>query len=433
MRAREFLLVPLCATGCVPSEVSDTEPILVGVSLPITGDFGEAGTRHLKGYRVCVREINERGGLLGRRVDLRFSDNASDPELSAAQHFELIDDPEIDMLFGTFSTLLGYPASALAHEAGFVYPMPSSAARRVYERGFSNIFYFQQKPAEDYARSPLNALSYYITRSGGVFPSSAGVVWLDDTFGGAVKDGLLGNPAVPIPGSDPPRFFEVHSALSDFGITPENTFTHAFSDPPTETEWQALREGISLAAPEILFAAMSSPEQAVRLVRELRDNTGYQPNALWITQGTQVSFVDELGDAVNGILHQASWHPAIDQPSVLAGRPYSNSQFISAYETDFRDDADEDVAIAFAVCQGMEQAVRATGGTDNEAMAQWLHDRSPEDPVRTIMGEFSWDSRGLPINRDFLMAQWQEQSLEFVYPTDEFAGTVPMLWPKPQW
>ena len=41
------------------------------------------------------------------------------------------------------------------------------------------------------------------------------------------------------------------------------------------------------------------------------------------------------------------------------------------------------------------QVVRATGSVDDQTM-DWLHTRTPEDPVKTVLGNFGMDDRGLP-------------------------------------
>jgi branched-chain amino acid transport system substrate-binding protein len=95
--------------------------------------------------------------------------------------------------------------------------------------------------------------------------------------------------------------------------------------------------------------------------------------------------------------------------------------------------ADEDGAIPFALCQGIEQAVRATEGTDNAAIRDWFASRTEDDPVKTILGDFYWNDQGLPEARSFLMTQWQGGELKFVYPTDEFPGVADFIYPKPEW
>jgi branched-chain amino acid transport system substrate-binding protein len=66
-------------------------------------------------------------------------------------------------------------------------------------------------------------------------------------------------------------------------------------------------------------------------------------------------------------------------------------------------------------------------------MAQWFRDRTEDDPVRTILGDFHWDERGLPIGRNLLLNQWQDGTLEFVFPVEEGLETVDLIFPKPEW
>jgi len=78
-----------------------------------------------------------------------------------------------------------------------------------------------------------------------------------------------------------------------------------------------------------------------------------------------------------------------------------------------------DAAIPLAVCQGMEQAIRATENVDNETLMEWLRARTADEPVKTVLGDFYWDEWGLPIDRPFLLVQWQNGE--------------PILYPKPDW
>jgi branched-chain amino acid transport system substrate-binding protein len=118
---------------------------------------------------------------------------------------------------------------------------------------------------------------------------------------------------------------------------------------------------------------------------------------------------------------------------MLNGKEFTNQMFLDAFKAKFGAEAGEDEAIPFALCQGIEQAVRTTGSTDNTVLRDWLAARTAGDPVKTILGDFYWDERGLPINKSFIMTQWQDGKLEFVYPTDAFPGVKPLVYPKPEW
>jgi branched-chain amino acid transport system substrate-binding protein len=159
----------------------------------------------------------------------------------------------------------------------------------------------------------------------------------------------------------------------------------------------------------------------------------YQPLGVYLSQGSQLEFADALGETANGVTIHAAWHPAVQWEGLLAGEPYTNQDFQADFLEKFGREGDEDEAIPFALCQGIEQAVRATESTDNAEIIAWLKARTADDPVKTIIGDRYWDERGLPIDADFVMVQWQDGELAFVYPVGEFPGTSDLVWPKPEW
>ena len=82
--------------------------IKIGASLPLTGAFSIAGSKHEQGYQLCVDLINERGGILGEQVELILSDNRSDPATAINQYERFINVDGVDAVFGTFSSRLSF-------------------------------------------------------------------------------------------------------------------------------------------------------------------------------------------------------------------------------------------------------------------------------------------------------------------------------------
>jgi branched-chain amino acid transport system substrate-binding protein len=198
------------------------------------------------------------------------------------------------------------------------------------------------------------------------------------------------------------------------------------------SDWITLANAIKSSDAEMLFALITSPDEGIQLVRALQ-TVDYQPDAMFMSQGAQREFQEQLGDAAEGIMVHASWHPLANFTGELNGEPYTNEDFLNDFQAAYGRDADEDEAIPFALCQGMEQAVRATGSTDNTVLRDWLAARTAEEPVKTILGDFYWDERGLPIGKPFIMVQWQEGNLEFVYPQGAFPGVEELVFPKTEW
>ena len=175
------------------AEVMDEEPIVFASSLPLTGEFSGVGAKHKDGYEFCVEEINRLGGILGRDVEIIIEDNRSETETAVSQYERFINVENADVLFGTFSSLLGYPTSSLAEQNGMVMGLPSSGAMRVWARGYENIFYFQQLPAELTGSSIVDLVNHY-TETGVIDEplETAAVVDADDFFASAIANGFKG-------------------------------------------------------------------------------------------------------------------------------------------------------------------------------------------------------------------------------------------------
>jgi branched-chain amino acid transport system substrate-binding protein len=412
---------PAAEEEAAPEEM---EPIVIGSSLPLTGSFSIPGEKHQDGYQLCVNLINEAGGLLGRPVELLVSDNQSDAETAIAQFERFINQDEVDLIFGTFSSLITFPATSITEQAGMVHPIPSAAALRIYERGYDHLFYFQPNAAEYIGESPSMMLQDLV---GEDMPETAALVWADDFFANAIAAGLLGE-EVEVEGRDEPVDLSP-GGIAEAGM--EVVYTEQWPEQGF-SDWVTLANAIKSANPEMLFALVTSPDEGIQLVRALQ-TVDFQPKAMFMSQGAQREFEEQLGEAANGIMIHASWHPLANFTGELNGEPYTNEDFLNDFEEEFGRPADEDEAIPFALCQGMEQAVRATGSTDNAVIRDWLASRTAEEPVKTILGDFHWDERGLPVGKPFIMVQWQDQNLEFVYPQGAFPGVEELEFPKSEW
>src|SRR5215470_14674031 len=129
------------------SAAKDTTPIKIGASLPLTGDFSEPGKAAQQGYQVWEKMINDKGGLLGHPVKLVIKDDASNQNTVVSDYNALISGDKVDLLLGTFSSLLNLPASAVAERAKMLYVEPAGGNPDIFKRGFKTIFFAQQATA----------------------------------------------------------------------------------------------------------------------------------------------------------------------------------------------------------------------------------------------------------------------------------------------
>lgn len=396
--------------------------IKIGASLPLTGSFSIAGTKHQQGYQLCIDLINERGGIMGENVELIVSDNRSDPATAINQYERFINVDGVDAVFGTFSSRLTFPVANILARNGFVHPIPAGGALRIYTQGHKNLFYFQPDAAEYVGSSLRDMIRDLVDEADR--PKTAAVVAADDFFANAVEAGFLGLEVV-----DPADGSVVQDMAP--GYLAEAGIKVVYSEKwPEEgfNDWLNLANSIKRSEAELIVALTASAEEAVQLTRALQ-TVRATPKMVYYSQGTQAEFLEGTGEASEAILMHTSWHPAAPYVGLLAGEEFSNQDFAVAFQTAFDAAPDEDSAIPFAVCQGIEQAIIGAGSPDNAAMGEWLSARTADDPVRTILGRFNWSDIGLPEGKPFLMAQWNGGELQFVYPTDEFE-TSPLNNPK---
>ena len=393
--------------------------------MPLTGMFAVPGSKHLEGYKMCVDMINQNGGWLGKKVILLGIDNRSDTETAISQYERFINVDKVDLVFGTFSSKLTFPTSTILAKYNYTLPIPSGGALRIYRRGFKNLFYFQSNPAEYYGKQLLGVVQD--RASAGDQPTTVALVHADDFFANSIANGLLGN-KVKLPGSgklvedmSPGYIAQAGMKLVYHEQWPEEGFS----------DWLTLANSIKNSGAEMVIGMMASPEEAVQLTRALK-TVRHNPKHLMLTQGTQSEFLEGLGDATEGIMIYSAWHKDAPFQGTLAGKRMNNSDFVAKYKAMNGKLPDEDVAITFALCQGIDQAVNATRTVDNNRIMAWLHTRSSRNPVKTILGDYYWDATGLPINKQALIVQWQGRELKFIYPTNEFQAS-PIVSPKPAW
>lgn len=422
---KHLRLLALGAATAAMTVPAAAEKVTFGASLPLTGGFAINGEKHKEGYELCVDLVNEAGGLLGEPIEMVISDNQSSNETAQAQFERLINEDKVSALLGTFSSRITFPTTSIAEQNEMVYPVPSGVALQIYERGYKYVYNFQPNAAEYLGKSYAGLMADLVDPAD--MPKTAAVVYADDFYANAAVAGLTGAKRT-IAGTDTVIDLSP-GALADAGIEivleqqwPEEGFS----------DWIGLANTIKGTGAELVIGYTASPDEAIQLTRAFQ-TVAYQPKVVIMGQGTQQEYSDQLGGGAEGVLIGSAWHPAVEWVGTLGGEDFSNQDFIAAFNEKFGKDPDEDNAIPFATCQGMAQAIAATKSTDNKVLRDWLASRTAEEPVKTILGDFHWNEKGLPLDKPFLITQWQDGELKFVYPLGQFPGTADLIWPKPEW
>src|SRR3954453_11479838 len=82
------------------------ETIKIGVNEPLTGPFAASGTYVVNGARIAADEINAKGGVLGKKVELVIEDNKSNPTEAAAVTEKLVTRDKVPVIMGAWGSSL---------------------------------------------------------------------------------------------------------------------------------------------------------------------------------------------------------------------------------------------------------------------------------------------------------------------------------------
>jgi branched-chain amino acid transport system substrate-binding protein len=392
-----LVLVAYQSVAAVDQESKDdTGPIVIGVSLPVTGRRAEPGVAAKEGYAVWAAMVNEAGGLLGRKVELIVLDNGSEVGTIKADYERLINEYEVDLVVGSQSSQLVIPSSEVAAKYDYAYVEPAGGAEEVFNRGLTNIFFAQPAPA---ARQADAFALYILGLPAEERPQTFAIVTGDDPFALTVMARLKG-------------------LLADGGVEQVLELNY-----PLETDdFSDIASQVAVADPDLIVGGTTFPDSVGQVKAYME--VGYQPRFAFFTSGpaTPVGYREALGPATEGIFSAVSWFPE--------GKDYQNAEFVARYLEMFggsMGDVPEDAANAFTVGQIMQQAIEKIQSIDNAALIEELHRGS----YQTVVGPLSFDETGAP-QGSFMLLQWQGENFVIVGPKDR-AEVDPLPPPKPAW
>jgi branched-chain amino acid transport system substrate-binding protein len=128
MQRRTSLILLLAAVLVIPLAADAQKPIKVGMPMPLSGPAALFGEPASKGAMMFIEEINAKGGVLGRKLELLPRDSKADANEAVRQARELILKDNVDFLVGTLTSAEGPAVSVVAKEnkVVFIAPIPKT-------------------------------------------------------------------------------------------------------------------------------------------------------------------------------------------------------------------------------------------------------------------------------------------------------------------
>jgi branched-chain amino acid transport system substrate-binding protein len=152
-----FIVLALSVGHSVVAEAQ--APIRIGASLSKTGTYAELGQAVFRGYSVCLKHANEKGGVLGRRIELSVEDDQSQPATAAAIYERLITQDKVQAVLSPYSSPITDVVADLTEKHRMPMVAAGAVATSIWKKGRQFVFM---------ALSPVDA---YVE---GLFDTAAG-------------------------------------------------------------------------------------------------------------------------------------------------------------------------------------------------------------------------------------------------------------------
>ena len=136
------LVLFLAAVGlvAVPVLANAADVIKIGVTQPLTGAVAASGNYVVQGAKIAETWLNEKGGILGKKVQLIIEDNKSNPKEAVAAAEKLIVRDKVPVIMGAWSSTYTLAVMPKLVEYGIPMVVETSSSGKITTSGNPWIF-----------------------------------------------------------------------------------------------------------------------------------------------------------------------------------------------------------------------------------------------------------------------------------------------------
>ncbi|MBV8033411.1 MAG: amino acid ABC transporter substrate-binding protein [Betaproteobacteria bacterium] len=394
MRKALSFVAGLLLAGFAALASAQGNPIKIGMSMPQTGSLGAGGQAALLAIRMWVEDVNAKGGLLNRKVELVVYDDQTNPANTPGIYTKLLDVDKVDLLFAPYGTVPTAPIMPLVKQRGLL--LMGNFSFQV-NHTVKHDMWFNNAPWTD-ASSWFDGWITIGKRVGG---KTIAFLAADQEFAQNLANGA-------------------RELAKKAGL--QTVFDQNY--PPTTTDFSSLVRAIRQTNADLVFIA-SYPNDSVAIIRSVNE-IGIGSNVKLFGGGmVGLQFTPNmvnLGSLLNGVVNYNSYVPGLKYPGI--------DEFLKRYAQKAAEAKVDPLGFYlppfnYAMGQMVEQAVNGTKSLDQKKLAEYLHTHE----MQTIVGPIRYGPDGEWANPRVIQAQFQDVADKNM---DQFRqpGKQVILWPE---
>ena len=360
-----------------PAGAQSTAPIKIGFCMALSGGLAGGGKAALLAYQIWADEVNAKGGLLGRKVELVYYDDQSSPATVPGIYSKLLDIDKVDLVISGYATVIA--AAAMPAIIGRRKVFLSIGALAVNDQ-YNYDRYFQIFPNGPNAKFEISRGFFDLAASLDPKPKTVALVGADAEFSILALEGAREN-----------------AKKVGIKIVYDETY------PPNSVDFASVVRVIKSTNPDLLFIASYPPDSAgvIRSIYEV--GFGARMVGGFMTGLQYGALKQQLGPSLNDIVAYDIYVP---EPTMeFAGI----EQFLVKYRERATQAGVDPLGFyippfAYAEMQTLEAAVQAVGGLDDKALADYIRSHT----FSTIVGDIKFGARGEWAEPRVLLVQYRD-------------------------
>jgi branched-chain amino acid transport system substrate-binding protein len=319
-------------------------PIKIGFSMALTGPLAANGKQALLGAKIWQDEINSKGGLHGRQIQLVNYDDQSNPQTVPGIYTKLLDVDKCDLVVGPYATNMVAPAIPVVMQKGktFIGLFALDANGE-----FHYPKYFSMLPSGPTPKESFTEGFFQVATAQNPKPQTVAIAAEDAEFSRNAAEGARNN-------------------VKTYGFKSVYDKTY----PPNTTDFSPIVRAIQATNPDLVVFC-SYPLSSVGLIQSANE-LGLKPKMMGGAMvGLQATaFKDKLKSKLNGIVNYETWVPSTKLMAPAA-------DFFKKYQARAAGEGVDPLGYylggwGYAYLQVLQQAVEGAKSINDDKIADYL-------------------------------------------------------------
>ena len=369
------LIVALALSGAAAPAALAADPIKIGFGMALTGALAGNGKAALIAMQMWQEDVNKKGGLLGRKVELIYYDDQTKPATVPGIYTKLLDVDKVDLVVSGYGTNVIAPAMPIVIERKLVFI--SLFGMAVNEK-FNYPYYFGIMPTGPEPLTDWSKGFFEVAMKQNPKPKTVAIAAADSEFAQNAAAGARQN-------------------AKKHGL--RVVYDKAY--PPPTADFTPITRAIQAANPDLVYVAAYPPDAAgmVRAAHEI----GLKPKMFGggLVGPQYASLEKALGPMLNGIVN---YHFFVPEPTLkFAGI----DAFLKTYQERAKTAGVDALGYylppyAYAYLQILGQAVEGTKSLDQKKIGEYIRGHEFD----TVAGKVKFAPNGEWAKTRVLMVQY---------------------------